>query len=128
MTATATRTAIWLRIFCAILLLSLGFGHKPLHAKPSSDPASSFYLLPDGTYADLCIDSVDHGKPEKSWFGSGCDLCRLASGILPPCPPAEHASVSRDCSDIVFSVRVAPVDAAAGRPGSPVRGPPSLFA
>ena len=74
MTATATRTAIWLRIFCAILLLSLGFGHKPLHAKPSSDPASSFYLLPDGTYADLCIESVDHGKPEKSGKAQRLDL------------------------------------------------------
>ena len=96
MTARTTRTAIWLRIFCAALLLSLGLAHKPLHATPSADPSSSYYLLPDGTFASLCIDNADHGKPAKSWLGSGCDACRLASSVLLPGPAVDHADMPLD--------------------------------
>jgi len=128
MTAGTTRTAIWLRIFCAALLLSLGFAHKPLHATPSADPSSSYYLLPDGTFAGLCIDNADHGKPEKSWLGSGCDVCRLASSVLLPVPAVDHARMLGDCRDIDFPIRTAVLDLVIHRPGSPVRGPPSAFA
>ena len=128
MTAYSTKTAIWLRIFCAALLLSLGFAHKPLYARPSADPASSYYVLPDGSFAELCIDDADRGKPEKSWFGSGCDACRLASSILLPMPPVEHAAMLRDHRGIEFPIRTGFRARALPRPGSPVRGPPSLFA
>ena len=128
MTARVTRTAIWLRIFCAALLLSLGFAHKPLHAHPSADPASSFYLLPDGTFASLCIDNADHGKPTKSWFASGCDACRLTSSVLLPTPSVDQAPMRRDHNGIEFPIRTALRDRPIPRPGSPVRGPPSVFA
>ena len=126
MKTTGTRMAIWLRIACAVLLLSLGFGHKPVYAAPSSDPASSYYLLPDGTFADLCLDNADHGKPQKSWLGSGCDACRLANGIILPAPPADHAPAPSGYRTIVFQPFAAIVGAIIQRPGSPVRGPPSL--
>jgi hypothetical protein len=117
-----------LRILCAALLLSLGFAHKPLYAQPSADPVSSYYVLPDGSFAGLCIDSADRGKPEKSWFGGGCDVCRLASSILLPTPPADHAALMHDHGVIDFLVREVVLDRAIERPGSPVRGPPSSFA
>ena len=124
-----TRTALWLRIVCAVLLLCLGFAHKPLYAQPSSDPASSYYLLPDGTFASLCIDNADHGKPGKSWLGSGCEACRLSSSVLLPTPGDDgHAPVSRDCNVVEFPAGVAYRATAAWRPGSPVRGPPSILA
>jgi len=128
MTAGVTRTAIWLRIFCAVLLLSLGFSHKPLYAQPSTDPAGSYYVLPDGTFAGLCIGNADRGKPEKSWFGGGCDVCRLASSVLLPTLAADHAALLRGDRGIDFPVRAAFPGRAIERPGSPVRGPPSSFA
>jgi hypothetical protein len=127
MTARVTRKAIWLRIFCAALLLSLGFAHKPLFANPSADPASSYYLLPDGTFASLCIDNADHGKPTKHWLGGGCDACRLTSSLLLPTPSAGRASEKRGGADIKFAVRTEPLGGQIARPGSPVRGPPSFF-
>lgn len=117
---------MWLRIFCAALLLSLGFAHKPLHAQPSTDPASSFYLLPDGTFAALCVDDVHHGKPRKSWLGSGCDVCRLTSSTVLPSPAADEAATLRDFGAVVFPARIAFLGRTSPRPGSPVRGPPSL--
>ena len=128
MTTRSTRTAIWLRIFCAVLLLSLGFGHKQLYAAPLSNPASSFYVLPDGSFAGLCIGEADGGKPQKSWFGSGCDVCRLAGNVLLPVPPADHGRVAPDYRTVRVLPRAALVDATVRRPGSPVRGPPSFVA
>ena len=128
MTVRTTRTVLWLRIFCAALLLSLGFAHKPLYAQATADPASSYYVLPDGSFAGLCIDNADRGKPEKSWFGSRCDVCRLTSSILLPTPPADHAAMPCGHRSIDFPVRTALPDRAIQRPGSPVRGPPFSFA
>jgi hypothetical protein len=127
MTASMTGTAIWLRIACAALLLSLGFAHKPLYAQPSSDPASSYYVLPDGSFADLCIDGVDRGKPGKHWLGSGCEACRLASGFLLP-PPADSAAVSSIVHSVAFHSPPDFFNRTIERPGSPVRGPPSIIA
>jgi hypothetical protein len=125
MTANSTRTAIWLRIFCAALLLSLGFAHKPVYAAPAFNPTSSYYALPDGGFADLCGDT-DQGKPGKSRLG--CEACRLASNVLLPAPPADHACAAQDFRGIEFSLRTAFLCSALPRPGSPVRGPPSLIA
>lgn len=126
MMARVARTANWLRIFCAALLLSLGFGHEPIYAAPSANPASSYYLLPDGTFATLCIGDAYHGKPRKTWLGSSCDACRLSSGILLPSPADGGAETLRDCGAVVFAVWAAHLGGAKPRPGSPVRGPPSL--
>lgn len=127
MTTRMASTAIWLRIFCATLLLSLGFAHKPLYAAPAADPAGSYYLLPDGSFAGLCIDDADHGKPAKSWLGSGCDLCRLASSMLPPAPSGDPISAVRGHRAAAFSIQIAFLDEACPRPGSPVRGPPPIL-
>ena len=125
MTANSTRTAIWLRILCAALLLSLGFAHKPLYVPPSSNPASSYYALPDGSFAGLCIGDADRGKPGKSWLG--CEACRLAASVLLPAPPVDQASTARNCRDIEFSPVAAVLGSVLQRPGAPVRGPPSCF-
>ena len=128
MTKRMTGMAVLLRIFCAVLLLSLGFAHERLYAEPAFDPASSHYLLPDGTFAGLCIGDVHHGKPHKSRPGSGCDACRLGSAILLPPPTPDHAAAFRNCHGAVFAIRIAFPGTMSPRPGSPVRGPPSLSA
>jgi hypothetical protein len=127
MTVGTTRMASWLRIVCAVLLLSLGLAHKPLYAQPSFAPASSTYVLPDGSFAGLCLGDAGQDQPVKSvWYG--CDACRIASGVLFPMPPADHASALRDLRGVVFPVPSVSLDSVAWRPGSPVRGPPFLFA
>lgn len=128
MTAGLTRTAIALRILCAAALLCLGFAHKPVFAHPADDPASSYYLLPDGTFADLCIDNIVHGKPQKSWLGAGCESCRLSASVLLPTPPATHVWVGDGFVAVDFTSHFSGIDRAIPRPGSPVRGPPSFVA
>jgi len=126
MTAGMTRTATALRILCAAALLCLGFAHKPVYAQPTDDPASLYYLLPDGTFADLCIGNVVHGKPQKSWLGAGCEACRLSASVLLPTPPRTHARLEHGFTAIDFGSAIEADSRAIKHPGSPVRGPPSF--
>ena len=57
---------------------------KPVRLDEYGNPVYDVFIRdvvkrPDGTFAGLCIGDIDRGKPEKSWLGSGCDACRLAS-------------------------------------------------
>jgi hypothetical protein len=128
MTSGKTRIDRWLRIACAVLLLSLGFAHKPVQASSYDNPASAHYVLPDGTYASLCIEDASHGQPHKSWLGSGCDLCRLSGAVLLPSAPADFLPASGSFTTAFFSASPSGVGTQPDRPGSPVRGPPSIFA
>ena len=71
-----------LRMFCAMVFLSVGFGHR-MPAAMASQVQSFAYALPDGTFADLCIGDQGrkHVKP-----ASGCEACRLAGAALLPEP------------------------------------------
>jgi hypothetical protein len=128
MTTGLTKSAIWLRLACAVLLLSLGVAHKPVHAAPSDDPAGSYFLLPDGTFSDLCITGADKGMPGKPSFAGGCDVCRLSANILLPTPPVAHAPAALNYRDIEPLAHDPSVAAPVARPGSPVRGPPVFLA
>lgn len=83
----------WLRIVCAIALLSIGFAHKPPLAQATtlSIAQSADYVLPDGSFPVLCIslhDDGDASHPTTSSFGLGCEVCRLSASIILPQPPA----------------------------------------
>lgn len=83
MTARLSKTAIFLRIFCAAVLLSLGFAHKPVQAGLPLEALSEEYRLPDGTFAVLCVEG-DHGEQHPT-ARPLCEVCLLsASTILPP--------------------------------------------
>lgn len=113
----------WLRILCATLLLSLGLAHKPVYAQPQSDPASSFYMLPDGSYATICYGGDEGHHPQKAAV-YGCDFCRIADSVLLP-TPADQPSPSLDIyRDLATALWVASLDPAPAWPGAPVRGPP----
>lgn len=77
-----------LRMFCAVLMLSLGFAHKPVQAAPVAlfDEA---YRLPDGTFAEICSEHLpkqsQHGKHEGGAI-LFCEACLLASSIMLPTP------------------------------------------
>lgn len=123
-----TRMAIVLRIACAALLLSLGLGHKPIAAAPFSDPASRYYQLPDGTFADLCITGAGQDNPEQSWIGRGCEVCRLAADVLLPSPSDDHVPAAAAARATAVALSAPRFGEVAARPGSPVRGPPIVLA
>ena len=89
-----TLSARLLRIFCATLMLSLGFAHRPVAAIAA--PSAAFdeaYRLPDGTFAEICETHANpqivHGQGKSDHSGTStlfCEACLLASSILVPTP------------------------------------------
>lgn len=82
-----------LRIFCALLMLSLGFAHKPVQAIAAPTAAyDEAYRLPDGTFAEICADHAGYqpaGHDKGRHSGDAilfCEACLLASSILVPVP------------------------------------------
>lgn len=124
-----TRTAAWLRIFSAMLLLSLGFGHAPVVAQPASFDAA--YVLPDGSFSLLCMggaaqDDAGRDRP-ASHHRHGCDACLIASAALLPTPPLDHAPAGTGFLTLAFPPVLTVLARRHGRPGTPVRGPPSFI-
>jgi hypothetical protein len=81
-----------MRIFCAIVLLSLAFGHQPASAFASAqvydavEADTADYRLPDGSFAGLCI-SGDADHPAHHPHGlSPCAVCLLSASFLLPVP------------------------------------------
>lgn len=85
-----------LRIFCATLMLSLGFAHKPVLAAASQVVLDESYRLPDGTFAEICLGhgggvNASHAKDGPNHSSDAilfCEACLLASSILLPVPDA----------------------------------------
>lgn len=93
-----------LRILCALVFLSVGFAHRT-PAAIANDVQSSAYVLPDGTFADLCI--ADQGQKRIKPMAD-CEACRLADAILLPEPSAQSWLLSQFAS----LGEVAPVETA----------------
>lgn len=85
---------IILRIFCAMLFLSVGFAHRT-PAAIAANVQSLTYALPDGTFSDLCIadQRQKHATPIAD-----CDACRLAGAVLLPEPPDQSWLIDRSQS------------------------------
>jgi hypothetical protein len=88
-----TATTI-LRIFCAMVFLSVGFSHRA-PAAIATDVQSVAYALPDGTFADLCI--ADQGQKHGT-TAADCEACRLAGAVLLPQPSDQSWLVSQFAS------------------------------
>lgn len=80
-----------LRVFCAMVFLSIGFGHR-IPAALAADTQSAAYALPDGSFADLCI--ADQGQKHATPMAD-CDACRLAGAVLLPEPPDQSWLIDR---------------------------------
>lgn len=117
-----------MRLFCAAVLLSLGFAHKPLQARPMPAPTEAAYVLPDGSVALLCAAGADHRDHPADRIRHGCDACLIASGALLPAPPADHSPAAGLLQPIRFPAGTELFASDPWRPGSPVRGPPVVFA
>jgi hypothetical protein len=115
----------WLRIVCAVLLLSLGFAHRPVVSLGAPDVKQAAFALPNGQFADLCITAPGETQPAKAvWHG--CDACRIAGGALLPPPPSALAIGALVAAECMFPPGTARHISDIRRPGSPVRGPPTL--
>ncbi|MEH3125613.1 hypothetical protein [Agrobacterium cavarae] len=78
-----------LRMVCAVLMLSLGFAHKPVQAAPVA-ALDEAYRLPDGTFAEICSEHLPQNQSQHGKHEGGailfCEACLLASSILLPTP------------------------------------------
>ncbi len=125
-----------LRIFCAMLMLSLGFAHKPALAAAPAVALDESYRLPDGTFAEICLGhsggvDASHAKDGPAHSSDAilfCEACLLASSILVPAPDAtswlrnEFAWLDNRLSAEWNFLSVLPIR----KPSA--RGPPSLSA
>ncbi len=91
MAARLDMAANWMRIFCALLLLLLGFAHQPVQAAAPLDSYSEAYRLPDGSFADICSEG-DHGHKMPA-AKPLCEICLLAASVILP-PPDDEAWLS----------------------------------
>jgi hypothetical protein len=112
-----------LRLFCALLLVALGFAHKPVPAFAAGPVPGPVYALPDGSIADICYGD-EAGSAKKHALDQGCDACRLAASTILPIVEIDAHVPQPD-------LRSAPLawDAAFQRlllpPSASPRGPPS---
>jgi hypothetical protein len=108
---------------CALALVLLAFGHRPVESDPRlSDPQFAAYLALGGSPADLCIagdDSQDHAAHAH------CPACTLVKSLaLAPACPAPMALVVWTGARLAWPAAI--VLAGHGPRAPPARGPPSL--
>lgn len=78
------------RLLCVLALLFLGFAHKPPQMPNGlSIIQSASYLLPDGSYPEICDESgnlaAQKGGHGPLHAASHCEACLIsASSLLPP--------------------------------------------
>lgn len=116
-------SGITLRILCAMLLVFLGFAHRPFMSTASAQDMSG-YVLPDGSIASLCLPDQD-GKQGKH-VDHGCEACRIASNIAIPLPPLEAEDVVRASVTVSFILAPEQFHRLNFPPSAPPRGPPAI--
>lgn len=123
MTNLGKTSSLALRIFCAMLLVVLGFAHRPLAA--TNLLAISAYALPDGSLPTICIPGDSDGKTGKD-VGPRCDACRIASAAALPSPSCESADVAPTVERVAFAFTPERFHRLNFPPNAPPRGPPAL--
>lgn len=90
-----------MRLFCALLLVLIGFAHKPVQTFASTNAPGVIYTLPDGSIADICYGDYDDGA-KKHVVDRGCDACRLAASILLPMVDVEASAPRPDLQSTIL--------------------------
>ncbi|ANL34441.1 hypothetical protein [Rhizobium phaseoli] len=120
------KATLFLRMFCALSLLLLGFAHQAPQAVASDGYDADTYMLPDGSFAALCVTVRDTGGKTVA-FKPNCEACRLSASVILPTPDAGSWLERKLASLInppIESAAVAGVSAVS-RPNS--RAPPVLI-
>ncbi|OWV83937.1 hypothetical protein ATY75_05050 [Rhizobium sp. N122] len=87
MRPTGLKATLFLRMFCALSLALLGLAHQAPQAVASESYDASAYVLPDGTFASLCI-TVKDADGKSVAFKPTCEACRLSASVVLPAPDA----------------------------------------
>ncbi|MCM2401706.1 hypothetical protein NBH20_11100 [Rhizobium sp. S153] len=74
-----------MRMLCAIAILSLGLAHKPPQVMAAAIGTAAL-VLPDGTYADICVSHSAIKHPSATLY---CEACMLAGSTLLPQPDTD---------------------------------------
>lgn len=72
------RATLLTRMLCAIAILSLGLAHKPPQVMAAAIETAAL-VLPDGTYADICLSDSAIKHPSATLY---CEACVLAGSTL----------------------------------------------
>lgn len=75
------------RLLCALVLIISALIQQPAAAMPIA-PNTTAYVLPDGSFADLCLTGHDDADGKGGAIGHGCQSCCL---VAPADLPAPHA-------------------------------------
>ena len=125
MRRTGLKATLFLRMLCALSLVLLGLAHQAPQAVASESYDASAYVLPDGTFASLCVTVKDtDGKTVA--FKPNCEACRLSASVILPAPDA-GSWLERKLASLVNSpieTSAVPGARAVSRPNS--RAPPVL--
>ncbi|MBY5863319.1 hypothetical protein [Rhizobium leguminosarum] len=125
MRQTGLKATLFLRMLCALSLALLGFAHQAPQAVASEGYDAAAYVLPDGTFASLCI-TVKDADGKTFAFKSNCEACRLSASVILPTPDAGSWLERKFASLINAPIETSAVAGASAvsRPNS--RAPPIL--
>ncbi|MGX5666546.1 hypothetical protein ACWKW9_11290 [Rhizobium daejeonense] len=92
----------FMRILCAIALLSVGFAHRVPDVY-AADIVTAATQLPDGTIPDLCLAASQDGIGKSGYhLNRSCEACLVSGAIVLPLPaddagdrPVPHEAVLR---------------------------------
>lgn len=133
MTARQAIRQKMLRMLCAMLLVALGFAHKPIdaHAMTPMDLASvtsvdlSDYVLPDGSIADICFAGHVDKAPSGQHIDNTCEACRLSAASAVPLPSLSDEQIIRHEASVIFPLPVVMASTVLRLGASSPRGPPN---
>ena len=125
MRQTELKATLLLRMLCALSLLLLGLAHQAPQAVASEGYDAAAYVLPDGTFASLCV-TVNDTDGKTVAFKPNCEACRLSASVILPAPDAGSWLERKLAALINAPIETSAVDSvsAVSRPNS--RAPPVL--
>lgn len=87
MRQTGLKATLFLRMLCALSLVLLGLAHQAPQAAAAEGYDAAAYVLPDGTFASLCV-TINDADGKTVAFKPNCEACRLSASVILPTPDA----------------------------------------
>ncbi|MBX5161028.1 MULTISPECIES: hypothetical protein [unclassified Rhizobium] len=125
MRPTGLKATLFLRMLCALSFALLGLAHQPPQAVASEGYHAAAYMLPDGSFASLCV-TVKDADGKTASFKPNCEACRLSATVILPAPDA-GSWLERKLASLVNSpIETAAVTGARAVSRANSRAPPIL--